>query len=104
LHAGCANNPAAETLRPGVEIDRYGNEGGRFFAPLGTPWRDRALPYDPAGTAYRIYVIRQPLTVEACRTAAWFGEPGGGLQFETSESAAQLSRAGLILLEGQSIP
>jgi hypothetical protein len=93
-----------EELAPGVEIDRYGGDGGRFFAPVDTPYPDRALPYDPASLPYRVYIVRHALEVEACKTAAWFDEPGGGMQFESQESASRLMLQGAIAPEGGTDP
>jgi len=84
----------------GTTIDRYGGEEhGRFFAPLGTPYEARSLPYDRRTEPYFIYEVQKPLPVKACKTAAWFDEPGGGIQYETQEPAAQLKAEGMIRAE-----
>ena len=96
---GCADAEKPATLPPGARIDRYGSDHGQFFAVPGTPYQARALPYDPAKLPYTVYVVRQPLPVQECTIAPWFGEPGGGEQFKTAEPAAQLTTEGVIAPE-----
>lgn len=98
---GCAGAEIAETLQPGMRIDRYGSENGRFFATPNTPYAARALPYDPAKLPHTVYVIQKPLTVEECTAAPWFDEPGGGIQFKAAEPAAQLKAEGVIVIAPQ---
>ena len=93
---GCADAEKPATLPAGMKIDRYGSENGSYFATPGTPYAQRALPYDPAKLPYAIYIVKKPLAVLECRIAAWFGEPGGGEQFKASEPAAQLKAEGVI--------
>lgn len=42
------------------------------------------------------YVVQQPLSFEACKIAAWFGQPGGGMQYFSNKNAEGLASAGLI--------
>lgn len=93
---GCAGDEVAETLPPGTKLDRYGSEGGSYFAVPGTPYEKRALPYDPTKLPYTVYVVEKPLAVLECMIAPWFGEPGGGEQFKAAEPAAQLKAEGVI--------
>jgi Tuberculosis necrotizing toxin len=93
---GCAGAEVADTLQPGTKIDRYGSEGGSFFAVPGTAYDQRALPYQQAGLAYTVYVVRQPLPVQECTIAPWFDEPGGGKQFKAAEPAYKLKAEGVI--------
>jgi hypothetical protein len=95
---GCADKPRTETLNPGLSLDRYGSDGGSYFALPGTPFPQRALPYDVRGMAYHIYVVVKPLTASECRIAAWFGEPGGGEQFKTGQSVKQLLESGMLAI------
>ncbi len=87
---GCAGPEQHETLAPGTGIDRYGSENGSYFSSPGTSYAARSLPYNAARIGYTVYVVLKPLQVDACRIAPWFDEPGGGMQFKTSETAAQL--------------
>lgn len=47
-----------ETLRLGTIIDRYGNNSsGRYFAPLGTSYEERALTSFMENTDYTQYKL-----------------------------------------------
>jgi len=77
-----------ETLLPGEDIDRYGSVYGSFLAPAGTPYAERAIPPSSldsspaAGCNYHDYVVLKPFNVDCGPIAAWFDQPGGGLQFQ----------------------
>ena len=77
-----------QTLVPGQDIDRYGSVYGSFLAPAGTPYAFRAIPPSsldstpPAGCNYHDYKVLKPFTVDAGPIAAWFAQPGGGLQYQ----------------------
>jgi hypothetical protein len=93
---GCATPPVTIILAPGNQIDRYGDESGRYFASPGVPFAARALPFDEANTPCTVYVLQKPLTVEACPIAAWFGVPGGGIQYRTAKPVSKLRRDGVL--------
>lgn len=99
---GCAAPPVAITLAPGTELDRYGFESGRYFANPGVSWDARALPYDRTSLPYAVYVVQQPLTVQACAIAPWFDAPGLGVQYRTVDNVQTLKAAG-ILAEKQAL-
>jgi hypothetical protein len=84
-------------LRPGQEIDLFGNpgnptnpamsKGGQFLSPAGTPYEDRALPptnLDTYATSapfnYHLYIVLKKFSVLAGPIAPWFDQPGGGIQ------------------------
>ena len=77
-----------ETLQPGEDIDRYGGVYGSFLAPAGTPYAERAIPPSSldstpaAGCGYHDYQVLRPFNVDCGPIAAWFDQPGGGLQFQ----------------------
>jgi hypothetical protein len=77
-----------ETLLPGEDIDRYGSVYGSFLAPAGTPYSERAIPPSSldstpaAGCNYHDYQVLKPFNVDSGPIAAWFDQPGGGLQFQ----------------------
>lgn len=80
-------------LRPGTKLDRYGSEYGGFLSPLGTPYPRRAIPpsnldtADPAYTCnYHAYIVVKAFRVDAGPIAAWFGQPGGGVQDQLDAS------------------
>jgi hypothetical protein len=86
-----------QQLRPGQLVDLFGSGFGRFLAPAGTPYAERALPPSNLDTfdnafpfGYHLYEVVQPITVEAGPIRPWFGQPGLGLQYNTSEPISQL--------------
>lgn len=83
-------------LPPGMVIDRFGCEAGRDFNPQGTAFPARALPYVCATTPYRSYRVVKPLVVWSGKVPAWFDQKGGGTQFHTTATAAQLVADGSI--------
>ncbi|MCK9920612.1 TNT domain-containing protein [Frankia sp. AgPm24] len=79
---------AVTVLAPGSDVDRYGAEGGRYLAPAHTPYRERSIPPSSlvdspaAGCDYHEYRILRPFAVYGGPIAGWFGQPGGGLQYQ----------------------
>jgi hypothetical protein len=77
-----------QTLPPGQDIDRFGSEYGSFLAPEYLPYAGRAIPPQsldsnpPATCNYRDYRVLKPFQVDAGPIAAWFAQPGGGLQYQ----------------------
>jgi Tuberculosis necrotizing toxin len=75
-------------LSPQQDIDRFGSEHGAFLSPEGTPFGHRALPPQnldgtPAWACnYHDYEVIRRFAVQAGPAAAWFGQPGGGLQYQ----------------------
>lgn len=54
--------PQPARLPEGAIIDRFGSEFGRYLAPDGTPFADRALAPESVGGAYSRYMVTgQPL-------------------------------------------
>lgn len=49
--------PQPAHLPQGTIIDRFGSEFGRYLAPDGTPFADRALPPESVGGDYNRYMI-----------------------------------------------
>jgi hypothetical protein len=91
---GFAGTPVTETLQPGMVIDRFGLERGTFVAPRGTPVPMRALPPGVGDAPYNVYRVVKPIDVQAGRSAAWFGQPGGGMQYELPRRVADLLKSG----------
>ncbi|MER6075085.1 TNT domain-containing protein [Streptomyces sp. NPDC001817] len=86
------------TLRKGQLVDLFGSGFGNFLAPAGTPYAKRAIPpsnldqyveYCPY--SYHLYRVLQPFTVEAGPIRPWFGQPGLGLQYYTTETIPSLA-------------
>ena len=86
----------AEVLDEDTVIDRFGTPYGRVFAADGTPFAHRSLPPAHKDLAYRRYRIRRPLPVWRAVSAAWFGQPGGGIRYRTTHSAAELVALGYL--------
>ncbi|GGF39367.1 hypothetical protein GCM10011611_52220 [Aliidongia dinghuensis] len=89
-HDGFAATPVLMVLPPGLLIDRFGSDYGRFFSPKGASFAARALPYVCASLVYRVYKLDQPLIAWTGAAAPWFDQPGGATQIETDATAAQL--------------
>lgn len=79
------------TLYPGQYIDRFGNEQGTFLATGGSSFISRAIapntlntsPDDPAHLCdYHLYRVLTAFDVDGGPAAAWFEQPGGGLQYK----------------------
>lgn len=89
------------TVLPGQTLDRFGGTGGSFLAPEGTPIPARSLA---PGTELRppnSYEVLQPFEAGAGRAAPWFGQPGGGLQFDLGKMTVQdLIDAGVLRPKG----
>ncbi|WP_459758403.1 TNT domain-containing protein, partial [Mycobacterium riyadhense] len=49
--------PQPAQLPEGAIIDRFGSEYGRYLAPDGTPFADRALAPESVGGAYNRYMV-----------------------------------------------
>ena len=81
-----------QPLLPREDIDRYGGVYGSFLAPAGTPYAERAIPPSSldstpaAGCDYHEYEVLKPFDVDGGLIAAWFDQPGGGLQFQLDAS------------------
>ena len=50
-------DPQPAHLPAGTIIDRFGSEYGRYLAPDGTPFSDRALPPESVGGDYNRYMV-----------------------------------------------
>lgn len=83
-----------ETIQPGTVIDRYEAETGRFLSPAGTSFEARALP---AGSGpLQGYEVLKPFDVQAGIVGPAFGQPGGGIQYMSPQTVADLIEGGFI--------
>jgi hypothetical protein len=85
-----------EVLDEGTVIDRFGTPHGLVFAADGTPFAQRSLPPAHKDAGYRRYRVIQPLPVWRAVSAAWFGQPGGGVRYRTTHSAVELVALGYL--------
>ncbi|WP_253377869.1 glycohydrolase toxin TNT-related protein [unidentified bacterial endosymbiont] len=75
------------TLKPGMEIDRYGYPRGKYLSPVNTPYSMRALPPRANESPYTIYKVMKPIeNVSKSKIAPWFGEIGMGTQYKLDNS------------------
>ncbi len=65
--------PRPAQLPEGTIIDRFGHEGGRYLAPDGTPFADRALAPESVGAKYHRYLVTGEPLPPGCRSfrAPW---------------------------------
>jgi nicrotizing toxin Mtb-like protein len=92
-----------QTLRPGQLVDLFGTGAGHFLAPAGTRYAERALPPSNLDTienafpfGYHLYEVVQPFDVQAGPIRPWFGQPGLGLQYLTSDTIPSLVASGFL--------
>jgi len=90
-----------ETLPIGMQIDRYGFEGGTFLSPKGTPIEMRSLAPGTTAKPYNIYEVTKPIAVLSGKTAPWFGQPGGGIQYELPMPVTEAISEGYLKRMGQ---
>ena len=83
-----------EVLDAGTLIDRFGGEDGRVFAAADTPFPQRSLPPSHVDLGYHRYRVVAPIPVWRAVSAAWFAQPGGGVRYRTTRSAAELVALG----------
>jgi hypothetical protein len=86
-----------DVVEPGAELDRFGTPEGRVLSEAGTPFRLRALPPAALGSGYRRYRVLRPLPVWRTLSAAWFGQPGGGVRYRTTHPVAELVATGHLI-------
>lgn len=83
-------------LEPGVVLDRFGEPTGRVLAADGTPYPQRSLPPEYQAHGYHRYRVEQPLPVWRAVSAAWFGQPGGGLRYRATHTVTDLVALGYL--------
>jgi filamentous hemagglutinin len=97
--------PTITELQPGARFDRYGGrfengqftDGGGFVSPAGVPFDQRALPNSSLNRPLQEYEVLQPLpNVNSGSAAPWFGQPGGGTQYQLPMSIDDLVTQGFI--------
>lgn len=89
-NSGFEGTPVTKTLKPGTVVDRYGGETGKFVSPQGTPYANRSLPPGSDKRSYNAYEILKPIDVQSGKIAPWFDQPGGGTQYQFTQSIEDL--------------
>ncbi|HEX5402395.1 MAG TPA: TNT domain-containing protein [Pseudonocardiaceae bacterium] len=92
---GC-DDGEPEVLAPDTVIDRFGTADGRVFSADGTPFARRSLPPDHLTAGYHRYRVTRELPVWRTLSAAWFGQPGGGVRYRAVYPAADLVAMGYL--------
>jgi hypothetical protein len=80
---GFEGSTTFQSIPVGTRLDRYGTENGNYLSPAGTPYEQRSLPPDTNPNDYHVYEVIKAIPVESGQIAAWFGQPGGGVQHYT---------------------
>lgn len=93
---GGADTGTAEVLEPDTLLDRFGTVEGRIFADADTPFERRSLPPEQLISGYRRYRVLRRLPVWRTRSAAWFGQSGGGVRYRAEYPAADLVALGYL--------
>jgi hypothetical protein len=94
---GFRGTPTTITLEPGERIDRFGGPSGTFAAPEGLPFAQRSIPEEARSRDYYRYEVVKPIPgVKAGTTVPWFGQPGGGMQYQMPQNFQQLEQQGYI--------
>ncbi|MBF0307113.1 MAG: TNT domain-containing protein [Alphaproteobacteria bacterium] len=94
---GCTETPVTVTLRRGEILDRFSlsdqpkRDGGRYFSTPEYNFHSRSLPYDCNSMIYYTYTVQEPVTLQSCNTAAYYDEPGGAIQYMTSNEETTIA-------------
>ncbi|KZL14357.1 hypothetical protein PsAD2_03761 [Pseudovibrio axinellae] len=81
---GFLNGKYDEVVLPeGRLIDRYGGDNGDYFSVPGTPFEQRAMAGNGPSGEPRLFKVIKPLPMKQGEIAPWFGQPGGGTQYQS---------------------
>ncbi len=86
------------TLQPGEYLQKIGEPSGTYVSSYFTDPFSLSLPYNQIPNMYNptIYQVTQPITVNAGPAAPWFGQYGGGMQYDLGKSIAELIVEGIL--------
>lgn len=96
LNNGFKGSSQAITLEKGMTFDRYGDPGGCFASPIGTPATQRSLAPGTTSKPLNQYQVLKPFEAQSGTVAPWFGQTGGGTQYMFNTSVQQLIDGGFI--------
>jgi RHS repeat-associated protein len=98
---GFAGKTTTVTLKEGDVIDRYGEtyEGSRFASPEGVSIEQRSLSPKTNLDLYEKYEVVKPFSVQSGTVAPYFGQPGGGIQYNTVTPIRTLINNGFLKLK-----
>ena len=60
------------------------------------PFENRSLPPNSINKSYSVYEVQEPINVKSGPASAWFGQAGGGTQYELPSSIDDLITSGKI--------
>ncbi len=69
-------------LTENMIIDRYGGNNGTFFGKEGTSIPERAMSPNSDFSQYNRYIVTDEIPIREGKIAPWFGQPGGGVQYQ----------------------
>lgn len=89
---GAIGFPRTITLKAGsIIVDRYGGATGQYLSPRETPYEQRSLPRGSKKRGYHVYqIVKNIDNVHAAEISAWFGQPGGGIQYKLPKRIIEL--------------
>lgn len=87
-NGGAIGKTWTEVLLAGTKVTRYGRTRGKYTAPAGTPFVNRAMLYTEAEYTdnEHQYIVVKPLPVQTSVIAPAFNKVGGGIQYKIKES------------------
>jgi hypothetical protein len=88
------------TLFSGMEVDVFGTEQGRYLAPTGTPYADRAIPPQtlddpshPADCEHLNFEVLHPFRVQSGPIARASDNPASAISTSWTRHSSQAARA-----------
>jgi nicrotizing toxin Mtb-like protein len=84
----------SSVLTPCGVIDRFGKADGRFLSPIGTSYEQCGLPPQNPDDGYHQYQVIKDIRVWAGKISPAMGQPGGGIQYLSPGTVADLILAG----------
>ena len=98
LNDGFVGEPEKVTLKAeSMLVDRYGSGKGYYLSSKEVTFKERALPRTTKREEYTIFDVKKDIQdVLSGVAAAWFGEPGGGVQYKLSTRIDILVREGYL--------
>jgi hypothetical protein len=70
-----------EVVGKGKQLDRYGNQEGKFLAPKADSYPSRSLAPHSENAPYYAYEVTTDIEMTLGKIAPWFEQPGGGTQY-----------------------
>lgn len=75
-----------------IIVDRYGGVTGQYLSPREPHYEQRSLPRGSKKCGYHVYQIVKDIdNAQAAEISAWFGQPGGGIQYKLPKKIFELS-------------